>query len=89
MPKHKVNKGFIVQKMGEDLVIFDGEKSVLYTFNETAAFIFRKLKMGHLTGEIVKAMVKKYKIAEKEAQKDTKNLVRDLLAKKIIKQKED
>ncbi len=71
--------------MGKDLVIFDGEKSVLYTFNETAAFIFRKLKLQSTVAEIVKAMVKKYKISEKEAQKDTKSLIRELLAKKIIK----
>ena len=71
--------------MGKDTVIFDGEESVLYTFNETAAFIFRKLKLGSSIAEIVKAMVMKYKIKETEAETDTKDLLRDLLAKKIIK----
>ena len=73
--------------MGKDLVIFDGEKSVLYTFNETASFIFRRLKLGNSIEEIVKALAKKYKIGEIEAKKDTKDLIRDLLTKKIIKQK--
>ncbi len=84
MTNYKINKGFIVQKMGKDLVIFDGESSVLYTFNETAAFIFRKLKLQSTEEKIVKSMVAKYKIGEKEAQKDLKKLVRDLLAKKVI-----
>lgn len=70
--------------MGKDLVIFDGEESTLYTFNETAAFIFRKLKQQSTVENIAKELVKKYKIKETEAQKDAKNLIRDLLAKKII-----
>lgn len=85
MSKYKINKGFIVQKMGKDLVIFDGEKSVLYTFNETAAFIFQKLKKGLTDKEIAKVLAKKYKIGEAEAAKDAKDLIRDLLDKKIIK----
>lgn len=84
MPTYKINKGFIVQKMDNKTVIFDGEKSVLYTFNETASFIFSRLKLNHSIEEIVKALVKKYKIGEIEAKKDTKELIRDLLAKKII-----
>lgn len=84
MSKYKINKGFIIQKMGKDLVIFDGEKSVLYTFNESAAFIFRKLKLKLSYEEIVKAMVKKFKIEEAEAEKDAKDLLNELLEEKII-----
>lgn len=86
--KYKINKGFIVQKMDDKTVIFDGEESVLFTFNETASFIFYRLKLGRSIEEIVKAMVKKYKIGEAEAEKDTKELIRGLLEKKIIKQEE-
>ena len=84
--KYKINKGFIVQKLDDKTVIFDGEKSVLYTFNETASFIFRRLKLGRSIVEIVKTLMMKYKIGEIEAKKDIKELIRDLLAKKIIKQ---
>lgn len=71
--------------MDDKTVIFDGEESVLYTFNETASFIFRRLKQQFTTEEISKAMEKKYKVGGKEAQKDIKELIRDLEAKKIIK----
>lgn len=84
MVKYKINKGFISQNIGSKITIFDPELSFLYTFNETAAFIFRKLKMGAPIEAIVKDLMKKYKIGKAKAEKDTKNLLRDLLEKKII-----
>lgn len=84
MTTYKINKGFIVQKLDDKTVIFDGEKSVLFTFNETASFIFRRLKMGSSIIEIVIALVKKYKIGEIEAKKDVKELLKNLVSKKII-----
>ena len=38
MTKFKINKGFITQKMDDKTVIFDGEESMLYSFNETAVY---------------------------------------------------
>lgn len=89
MKKYKINKGFIVQKLGEKTVIFDGEKSVLYTFNETASFIFQKLKLGLEKEEIVKRIAKKFNVQEKRALKDFDELIKDLLNKKIITQKKE
>jgi len=82
--KYKINKGFIVQKLDDKMVIFDGEESVLYTFNETASFIFKKLKKGLPEKEIIQDVVKKYKITEKKARKDLKDLLAELKKKKII-----
>ena len=44
--KYKINKGFIVQKVGNKQTIFDGEESALYTFNKTGSLIFEKIKLG-------------------------------------------
>ncbi len=85
MKKYKINKGFIVQKLDGKITIFDGEKSMLYTFNETASFIFQKIKKGIGEKEIIQALVKKYKIKEDRAKKDVKEIIKDLLVKKIIK----
>lgn len=84
MPKYKINKGFIQQKLDDKMVIFDGEESVLYTFNETASFIFQKLKLGWDNKKIIDGLVKKHQIKEKRAEKDVNELISDLLKKKII-----
>lgn len=82
--KYKINKGFIIQKLDDKTVIFDGEESVLYTFNETASYIFQKLKGGWEEDKIISGLVKKYQVKEERARKDFKELVVELLKKKII-----
>jgi phage gp16-like protein len=84
MPRCKINKGFIVQKLDDKTVIFDGEESVLYTFNETASFIFSKLKLGWEKREILKALMKRYGIKENKAQSDLKDFLEDLIKKNIL-----
>ncbi len=85
MQKYKINKGFIVQKLDNRTVIFDGEESVLYTFNETASYIFQKLKKGLNDKEIIEAVVKKYNSKGEKVRNDYQELITDLLKKKIIK----
>lgn len=84
MPKYKINKGFIVQKLDDKTVIFDGEKSSLYTFNETASFIFQKLKKGLNDKETIERVVKKYNSKKEKVRKDYEELISDLKKKKII-----
>ncbi len=84
MKQYKINKGFIVQKLGKKTVIFDGEKSLLFTFNETASFIFSKLKMGKNKNQIEEMLVKRYQITQKKAHQDLEVIIKDLLQKKII-----
>ena len=85
MNKYKINKGLITQKLDSETVIFDADKSVLFTFNETASYIFAKIKAGWDEEKISKMLVKKYKIKETRALKDVKELVQKLLKKGIIK----
>jgi hypothetical protein len=87
MTKYKIKKGFITQKLDDKTVIFDGEASVLYTFNETATYIFSKLKLGWEKNKIIEGLIKRYAIKEKKAHTDLKDLLSDLLKKKIITQK--
>lgn len=83
--KYRINKGFIVQKLDDKTVIFDGEESVLYTFNKTASEIFKMVKTGKEKKEIVARLVKKYSIKEDRAEKDVEELIGDLKKKKILK----
>lgn len=84
MSKYKINKGYIVQKLDGKTTIFDGEKSLLFTFNRTASEIFDKLKNGYDETKIRDFLVKKYEIKLPRAQKDVKELISNLLSKKII-----
>jgi len=82
--KYKINKGYIIQKLDDKTVIFDSDESILYTLNETAAFIFQKLKKGLTEDQITEALVKKYDIKKEKAKKDFIDLIADLKKKKII-----
>jgi len=82
--KYKINKGYIVQKLDNKTVIFDGEQSVLYTFNETASFIFQKIKSAMDDYKIIEVLANKYSITASQAKNDLQRLIKDLKRKKII-----
>lgn len=82
--KYKINKGFIVQRLDDRTVIFDGEKSLLYTFNESSTFIFSKLKVGWDKNKIIGALLKKYNVKKDRLEEDFEELILSLKSKKII-----
>lgn len=82
--QYKVIKGLITQKLDDKTVIFDGDKSVLYTFNETASYIFSKIKTKTDSEKIAELFVKRYGVKKARAEKDIKELIADMLKKKII-----
>ena len=82
--KYKINKGLITQKLDDKTVIFDGDESILYTFNETASYVFKKIKSGEDEERIIDLIVKRYQIKPEKAKKDLKDLLVDLKKKKII-----
>lgn len=83
--QYTITKGLITQKLDNKTVIFDGEESVLYTFNETASYVFLKIKAKWDEKKIILSLVKRYGVKEERAKKDVKELIKDLLKKKIIK----
>lgn len=82
--KYKVNSEIILQKIDHSLVGFDTEKSFLYTFNSTAEFVFKKIKLGWEEERIVEALAKKYDAPLSTLKKDVKALIKDMLKNKII-----
>lgn len=84
MAKYKINKGFITQKLDDKIVIFDSEESMLYTLNETASYIFKKLKSGWDKEKIIQNIGKKYKINQKKINQDFDDLIENLIKKNII-----
>lgn len=83
-PKYKINTGFIIDKVGKDKVVYDGERSILHTFNETAFYIFRWIKKGYDEEQIVNKLITDYHVDHETAQEDIENLINDLLKKRII-----
>jgi hypothetical protein len=81
---YKINKGFVVQKLDKKTVIFDGDKSTLYTFNNTASLILNKLKKGRSQKEIIDYLVKKYRVPEKKVEKDVTEITDNLIRMKIF-----
>ncbi len=84
MAKYKLKKGFITQRFGDKITIFEGEKSLLYILNETASYIFSKLKSGWSNSKIIVSMVRKYKIGAETAKKDVGEFISDLKKKRIL-----
>lgn len=84
MAKFIIQKGFIFQKTNKGISIFDSEESMLFNLNETASYIFQKLKSGWTETKITEAMIKRYKIRKEASHKDVKEFISDLKKHKII-----
>lgn len=78
MKKAVINKSIVFQKIDNKLVGFDIDKSALYTFNETAECIYKRVKAGANEAKIARQLSKKYDIDEKVALKDVVMLVKEL-----------
>jgi len=82
--KYKINKKFIIQKLDGKTVIFDGEKSVLFSLNETASFMFQKIKAGWDREKIVSTLVKTYAVQKKKVEEDLNKMINDLVKKRVL-----
>lgn len=86
MKTYLFNKGFIVQKTKQGITIFDGERSILYSFNTIASYIFTRLKKGDVEDVIVESLKKQYpqKLAD-DLKKDVLSFISILEEKRIVK----
>jgi hypothetical protein len=86
MSVFRLKQGFIIQKQGNKTIIFDPEKSILHSFNDTASFMFDQLKKNLTDEQIINMIIKKYAISKKEATEDFTEFITQLIKKKIITQ---
>ncbi len=80
----KFNTGFITQKIGKKVTIFSGERSILFTLNETAVYIFNGLKLKWDKEKITNTIMKNFEVSQKEAEEGIDDFIETLLEKKII-----
>lgn len=83
---YKINKGFIMENIGDTITIFDPDHSQLYTLNEVASGIFTLIKKNKNIPEIIDYIVETYKISEKTAKKDVFSLIKQLQEQKILRE---
>ncbi len=84
--KYKLNQGFVTQKLKDKIVIFSGERSLLFTLNDTAAFIYNGIKLGWDEEKIIKSICVKFDVNESRAGKDVNECIKDLIKKNILQE---
>jgi hypothetical protein len=82
--KYIVNKNIMLQKLDGKLIGFDTDRSYIYTFNESAEYVFKKIKLGWDVEHIINGLLKKYDVTLAVLKKDVKLLIRDMIKSKII-----
>ena len=82
--KYKINKNFIFQKIDKNMIGIDIDQSYLYTFNETAEFIFKKIKMGWGEEKITSTLVNIYKVDASVLKRDVQSIIKDLFKNRIL-----
>lgn len=82
--KYKVNKDFIIQNAGDQILVYDQGRSILYTLNETAAFIFNGIKRSWSEEEIKEKIADSFEITRNNIKNDFTSCIKDLLKSEII-----
>lgn len=79
-----LKKGVIVKKMGIKLVIYNPDRSSLYTLNETASYIFAKLKQGYALPQTSTDLANRYHIPLQQARRDVESFLTSMKANGIV-----
>ena len=81
---YKYNHKLVLQKLDRKFVGFDPDRSFLYTFNSTAEFVFKKIKLKWDEDRIVAAMAKIYDAPVATIKKDVRAIIKDMVKHKIL-----
>ncbi len=84
---YRINKKFIIQTAGDYTVIFDAEKSFLYTLNETASYILFCLKRSWTEEKIQSKLMEEFAVDKKTVEVHVQECLNDLLKKGLILKK--
>ncbi len=82
--KYQINKDLLIEEVDKETMIYDSDRSIFYSFNDSARFIIKDIKSGKAIEEIVTRLTKKYGIEKTKAKNDLDEFLRLLLNKKII-----
>lgn len=82
--KYSLPDEIMVQKINDNTVIFNPNKSKLYTLNSTAAFIVDKLQKGFSVERISDLVSEEFNTSKPQAFKDTQELIRRFSDEKVL-----
>lgn len=82
--KYQINKDLLIEEVNKETMIYDSDRSIFYSFNDTARFIIKDIKSGKAIEEIVVRLTEKYGIEKTKAKNDLNEFLDLLLSKKIV-----
>lgn len=81
--KYQINKDLLIEEVNKETMIYDSDRSIFYSFNDSARFIIKDIKSGKAIEEIVVRLTEKYGIEKTKAKNDLDEFLDLLLSKKI------
>lgn len=80
----RINKNHVIERFGEEMTIFEIQKSKIHRLNESASYIFESIEKGRNEQDIVRLFKSRYQISVEEARKDVGLALGQMLRKGII-----
>ena len=71
------------------LCLLKNKDKYVYKLNDTAAFLWELLENPQTSTKLTKALIKKYRISQSQAQKDVEDFLKYYLGEKLIKKVSD
>lgn len=78
-----VRREDIIERAGEELLLFDPEKGKLYELNETAEFIWKHLDGNHSISDIRSKLLEAYE-EDPSLEEDIEEYIKILLERELI-----
>ncbi len=80
----KVKKDILIQRMGNSFVAYDNETSTLHELNETGFTILSELEKGKSKPEIIRKIIKEFKVTKEKAKNDLEGFIQHLEKRDLI-----
>lgn len=84
--KIKIGKRVVFREVEGLVYILDPRNATIHTLNQTASFIWLRLKAGQTIGELTQAVMENFKVEEKKAKADIKDFVSEYLEEGFLAQ---
>lgn len=82
--KYQSNPKFIIQHVDHSVILFDPDRSLLITLNETASKIFKMYTKGTTINKIVQHLDEKYDVPVITLKEDIKAFIKKIKIEEII-----
>jgi hypothetical protein len=89
MAKYCHSEEVFQKKIDGSVCLLKSKDRYVYKLNETASFLWELLNKKGSRKELSKALIKKYKIPESQAQKDVEDFLKYYLSENLIKKVSD